>query len=320
MVGVILSLKIMDIILWGGILFVSLFILVKSADYFTLGSEKIGLFLGLSPFIVGATIVSIGGSMPELATSILAALGGEKNFAIDNVIGSNIANTLLIGGLVSIFVGTLKVKEELIDVDLPFFFMSSALFLLFIMDGQFTWQEGVLTLIMLTVFIFYTLSSDIKSIQNTQKVESFQASWILYIIGGSVGIFFGAKYTIEAVSQLGEILGIASSIITMLVVAVGTSLPELVISIRASLKGKHSIALGNIFGSNTFNSLAVVGVPSLFTTLTTSQTALTFGVPLFIVSTLAFIFTTSDNKIQRWEGMALLILYGVFVGNIIGFL
>lgn len=136
----------------------------------------------------------------------------------------------------AIFVGTLKVKEELIDVDLPFFFMSSALFLLFIMDGKFTWQEGIISLIMLTVFIFYTLSSDVRGIEIDEKITKFQTSWLFFILGGSVGIFFGAKYTIESVSRLGEILGIAPSIITMLVVAVGTSLPELVISTRAALK------------------------------------------------------------------------------------
>lgn len=308
----------MDILIWSAVLAVSLFVLVKSADFFTSWAENIGIFFGLSPFIVWATIVSIGGSMPELATSILWAIDGKTDFAVDNVIGSNIANTLLIWWLVAVIVGTLRVKEELIDVDLPFFFMSSALFVLFVSDGVFVWQEGVISLIMLTVFIFYTLSNDVKTDETPTKTKQFQFWWIVALLLWGVGIFFWAKYTIDSVTQLWEILSIPSSIITMLVVAVGTSLPELIISVRAATQWKHSIALGNIFGSNTFNSLAVVGVPSLFVPLSASHTALAFGIPLFIVSALAFIFTTSDNKIQKWEWMALLVLYWVFVGNIIG--
>lgn len=131
----------MDILIWGAVLLVSLFVLVKSADYFTIGAENFGLYFGMSSFIVGATIVAIGGSMPELATSLLSALSGSTDFAIDNVIGSNIANTMLIGGIAAIAVGRLTVKEKLLDVDIPFFFISSALFVLFISDGVFNSRE-----------------------------------------------------------------------------------------------------------------------------------------------------------------------------------
>jgi len=130
----------MDVIIWLVILVVSLFWLVKSADYFTLWAENFGLYFGMSSFIVGATIVAIGGSMPELATSLLSALDWKTSFAVDNVIGSNIANTLLIGWIAAISVWTLTVKEKLIDVDLPFFFISSALFVWFISDGIFNYK------------------------------------------------------------------------------------------------------------------------------------------------------------------------------------
>ncbi|MCD5374900.1 calcium/sodium antiporter [Candidatus Gracilibacteria bacterium] len=310
----------MDILLWGVVLVIALFGLVKSADYFTLGAEKFGLYFGMSSFIVGATIVAIGGSMPELATSLLSALDGKTSFAVDNVIGSNIANTLLIGGISAITVGTLTVKKKLIDVDLPFFFISSALFVLFISDGIFNYKEGIISLVMLVLYIFYTLSDTTDDEENANSPKEFKTIWMVYILCGIVGIFIGAKYTIESVTKLGELLDISPSIITMLAVAIGTSLPELIISVRSAMAGKHSIALGNIFGSNTFNVLAVVGVPSLFTTLTVSDSALQIGVPFFIVATLGFIFTTSDNTIQKWEGMALLILYSTFIANIIGWM
>jgi len=310
----------MDILIWWMVLVVALFWLVKSADYFTLWAENFGLYFGMSSFIVGATIVAIWGSMPELATSLLSALGGQKSFAVDNVIGSNIANTLLIWWIAAIVVWTLKVKEKLIDVDLPFFFISSALFVLFISDGTFNYKEGIISLFMLVLYIFYTLSDTTDDEENETSPKNFKHIWIVYIVLGMLGIFIGAKYTIQSVTKLWELLHISPSIITMLAVAIGTSLPELIISVRSAMAWKHSIALGNIFGSNTFNVLAVVGIPSLFTTLTVSESALTIGIPFFIVASLAFIFTTSDNTIQKWEGMALLILYSAFIANILGWM
>lgn len=145
------------------ILFLSLTILVKSADIFTTSSERIGLYFGLSSFIVGATIVSIGSSLPELATSLLSILSGKPEqlkFTIDNIIGSNIANCLLVSGTAALAVKNLKVKEQLISVDVPFFFISSALFLLFIKDGSFSWREGLLSLILLTVLFFIRLKTN----------------------------------------------------------------------------------------------------------------------------------------------------------------
>jgi cation:H+ antiporter len=310
----------MDILLWLAVLVAALFWLVKSADYFTQWAESFGLYFGMSSFIVGATIVAIWGSMPELATSLLSALDGKTSFAVDNVIGSNIANTLLIWWIAAIAAWTLKVKEKLIDVDLPFFFISSALFVLFISDGIFNYKEGIISLAMLVLYVAYTLSDRTIDEENESTPKDFKNIWIVYIVLGIIGIFIGAKYTIESVTQLWELLNISPSIITMLAVAIGTSLPELIISVRSAMAGKHSIALGNIFGSNTFNVLAVVGIPSFFTTLTVSESALSIGIPFFIVATLGFIFTTSDNTIQKWEGIALLILYSAFIGNILGWM
>jgi len=314
----------MEILIWLTVLIVSLAVLVKSADYFTEAAEGVGKYLGLSSFIIGATIVSFGSSMPELATSLLALRDGVTDFAIDNIIGSNIANTLLVAGLASIAVVTLKVKEELIDVDLPFFFMSTAVFILFVMDGQFTWKEGILSLLMLGIFIVYTIKTGTDEAEERQGIDKTARGlislWksIVIIVVSILFIFVSSKYTIDSVSHLAEMMHVAPAIITMLAVAFGTSLPEIIISVRAALAGRHSVALGNVFGSNTFNVLAVAGVPSLFGTLTVSAEAFAIGIPILIVASFAFIFTTSDDQIQKWEGMALLVIYAVFVGKITG--
>jgi len=314
----------MEILLWLGALAASLTLLVFSADYFTRAAERIGLYFGLSSFIVGATIVSVGSSMPELATSIFGVLNGVSSFPVSNAIGSNIANCLLVGGVCSIAVGTLKVDEKLIDVDLPFFFISTALFLLLIMDGAITWLDATIMLVMLAVFTLYTIFDQDKSkiatlvSETLSKKPKLNFSDAIFLIGGAVGIFFSADFTIRSVTELAALLNISSSVVAMLAVALGTSLPELVVSLRACLAGKHSIALGNIFGSNTFNILAVTGIPAFFGTVTISPEALTIGIPFLIATTLAFIFVTTDDRIQKWEGYALLVLYVAFVGKLTG--
>ena len=314
----------MELLGWIAVLVVSLAILVKSADFFTEAAERIGLFFGLSSFIVGATIVSFGSSMPELATAIFALMQGQTNFAVDNIIGSNIANSLLVAGLAAVAVGTLKVKKQLIDVDVPFFFMSSAVFVLFIYDGVFTAIEGVISLVMLGVFIAYTIYAGTDDVEDHEESENKKptAQQVFISLGivvvSILAIVFSSKYTIDAVTEIATLMSVAPAIITMLAVAFGTSLPEIIISVRAAMAGRHSVALGNVFGSNTFNVLAVAGIPSFFGTLTVSDTAFAIGVPFLIVASLAFIFTTTDDKIQKWEGMALLIIYVAFVGKVTG--
>lgn len=310
----------MELLQWSIVLIVALFGLVKSADFFTHGAENIGQYFGLSSFIVGATIVSVGSSMPEIATSIIGVVNGDPSFPISNVIGSNIANCLLVGGICAIAVGTLKVKQRLIDVDLPFFFMSTALFLLFCMDRQFTLLEGIICLLLLVIFTVYTIK-DTDEDEPEAVVEKPKITFkeLLFIGGGIIGIYFGANYTIQSVSEIALILSISPSIVTMIAVAIGTSLPELIVSVQAARAGKHSIALGNIFGSNTFNALAVTGLPVFFGTLTVSEDAWKIGIPFLIATSLGFIFVTQDDKIKKWEGYALLVLYIAFVGKLTGF-
>lgn len=314
----------MDILLWLGALVGSLTLLVLSADKFTQAAERIGLFFGLSSFIVGATIVSVGSSLPELTTSIMAVLKGVTDFPVSNAIGSNIANCLLVGGICAIVVKTLKVEQKLIDVDLPFFFISTALFVLLVIDKEITMIDASLMLLLLVFFALYTIFDQEKNklsafvseaLSKRPKLKFMDA---VFLIGGAVGIYFSADFTIQSVTRLADILNISSSIVAMLAVAIGTSLPELVVSLRASMAGKHSIALGNIFGSNTFNILAVTGVPAFFGKVTISDDAWYIGLPFLIVTTFGFIFVTSDDRIQKWEGYALLVLYLAFVGKLIG--
>lgn len=322
----------MDILVWLGALVISIGILLKASDAFTEYSELFGRNIGLSPFIIGATIVSMGTSMPELVTSFIASTSGDTelmSFAIDNIIGSNIANALLVIGLTAIIVKGLNVSKVLIDIDLPFFFMASGMFVLFILDGNFTWKEGLITMMLSCVFLLYTLSQEERvseEVTHEPQVLKFlnfkrkaSPGLLLLLITVSAGfIFVGGKGTIESVLNLSDLLGLPSSLLTLIVVAFGTSLPEIVVSIIAARKGNHAIAIGNAFGSNIFNVLLVSAIPSFFATLQVSDLAMTVGIPFFIVASFACIFSTLDNKVRFWEGWGLFILYGAFVFTVTG--
>ncbi len=320
-----------EIIFWFIVLAISLVVLVKAADYFTAYSEKLGLALGLSSFIIGATIVAIGTSLPELVSSLFAVLqSGVTEFVADNIVGSNIANALLILGLGALFARTLRVNTALIDVDLPFFFMSMAVFVFFAWDGTISVIEGVFLLIFFVIFVIYNTKSQGATDDDKEQMDELKeqfnkkkkkgevpyGKYILFIILSAAGVAISAKFLIDSVLTLSDLLGISSSFLTITVVAIGTSLPEVLTSIAAIRLGNHGIAIGNVFGSNTFNALLVAGVPALFGDLSVSNLAFTLGLPFLVIATFAAVFTTFDNKVRMWEGVAMLFLYVVFLAKI----
>lgn len=317
------------IILWIGILLVSLFFLIKSADYFTEYSEKIGLIFGMSSFIIGATIVAVGTSLPELVSSLFALQAGEVSFVIDNIIGSNIANALLILGIGGVVAKTLVARTSLIDVELPFFFMSMAAFVYFIMDKVISRSEGIALLGLLVIFIIYQINQkpDLEDVEEMQDIEDLYKGknkkkdiikYSIIIIASVAVISVSAKYLIDSILTLSELLKISSSTLTITVVAFGTSLPEILTSIAAIKRGNHGMAIGNVLGSNTFNLLLIAGLPAIMTPLTINPQTFLIGLPFLVISTFIAIFVLFDNKIRPWEGVAMLFFYGIFIAKIIG--
>ncbi len=336
----------MEILLWASLLVVSLYLIVKSANYFTEYSEKFGIAIGLSSFIIGASIVAIGTSLPELVSSLFAVVGsGTTEFVADNIVGSNIANALLILGVGALYVRKnkiLEVKTSLINVDLPFFFSSMALFVYFALDRKITFAEGVFLLIFFLIFLIYTIKSQSKETKREDKEElqdlekTFEkeegielkskkkskdapfVKYIIIILASMAVLALSAKYLIDSILTISELLNISSSMLTITVVAVGTSLPEVLTSLAAIRRGNYGIVLGNVFGSNTFNLLLVGGLPALFSTLRVSDEAYVIGVPYLVIGTFIAIFVTFDNKVTKWEGISLIFLYVVFIAKIVG--
>jgi len=315
----------MLIFLWSALFIISLILLVKSADWFIESSEKIARRLKISPFIIGVTIVAFGTSLPELATSLIAVFQNKSEIVVADVIGSNITNILLVVGLSAIFARGLLIKRNIIDLDLPLLLYTSVIFSFVILDKNVNFFEAIILLLTFFVYLFYTIKNkkekddqgEDKILTANEKIwqkkEKINLPTVLYFFAGIVGLIIGAKYTIESIIQLSQLLNIATSFLAISVVALGTSLPELFVSVSAALKKKYEIAVGNALGSNIFNSLFVVGVPALFKDLVVDDLTIIIGFPFFAVATLIFIISGISRRINFWEGIMFIIIYGVFI-------
>ncbi len=309
--------------LWLGIFIFSLAVLIKSADWFTAAAEKIGEAFRVSPFMIGITIVSVGTSLPELATSLIGLWQGDSTIAIANAVGSNIANILLVVGVAAIVGGALKVNRSLIDIDLPLLLGVTLLVTFMLWDGDMIWQEGLVAILFYIVYIFYSAKISekrdyipfVNRFHLERKIHHIKIPWsAMGILGlGAIGVYFGADWTVKATLKIAEILQVNSSAVVMSALAVGTSLPELIVSASAAFKGKYEIALGNVFGSNIFNLLIVVGVPALFAPLTVDENSLIIGLPVMVLATIIYTFSGISQKINKWEGMIYIFLYFIFV-------
>lgn len=317
-------------LIWIVIFIASIIVLVKASDFFTDAAEHIGMYFGMSKFIIGVTIVAIGTSLPELMTSIIAVVSGNSEIVVGNVIGSNITNIFLVLAVIAIIAKKISVKYDIINIDMPFLMGSAMLLALTLIDGQFTLPEAILFILATGLYIFYgTHSEEAKSKRAKRKnarkiakkeVKKEKLGWapILTLIFSTIFIYVGAKFTIDSVVELAKLFNIGTDIIAVTVVALGTSLPELAVSISAARKGRTEMAIGNVLGSNIFNSFGVMGIAALFGTISVPQEMLTLGLPIMIVATLMYFFITLDRKTTKWEGWLLIIFYLFFLGYTLG--
>ncbi|MBU0666068.1 MAG: calcium/sodium antiporter [Nanoarchaeota archaeon] len=314
------------IILWIIMLIVSIIILVKSADFFTTAAEKIGLFFKMSPFIIGVTIVSIGTSLPELASSILAVIHKSSEIVVGNVVGSNIANILLVFGASVIITKLMKNSFEEINFNMPLLIASTILILIMSLDGTFSFIEGLVCIFGYIIYlghIFYKkekVQIELDEKVRTRCDKKKLCKNILVLLITTVAIYFSAKYTVVSIIKLSEILSFGTEVIAATVVALGTSLPELSVTIIATKKGKSAMAIGNVLGSNIFNSFIVIGISALISNLKVTTTMMTFGVPFMFLTTLLFFFIMRDKKVSRWKGWMFILLYLFFIVKLFGLL
>ena len=301
----------MDLITCLGMFVVSLTVLLKASDWFIDSAEEIGLSLGISPFIIGVTIIAFGTSLPELAASIAAVLAGDSEIVVGTVIGSNITNIALVLGLVAIIAKEIKLEYNIWHIDMPFLWGSAFLLWLALRDFQFTLFEGLLFMGGIALFLGYSFKSDEGDEDEDRKKASLK-SYALLILGG-VLVSVGATYVIEAIKGLSTLAGISPAIIALTAVALGTSLPEVIVSLSAVKKGKTSIAVGNVLGSNIFNTYVVMAIPSFFGNLSIPKDLVISDVPLMMIMTILFGIIANNKKITRWEGTLLILFYLFFI-------
>ena len=300
----------------------SLCLLIGGAELLVKGASRLAVTLGISPLIIGLTVVSFGTSAPELAVSIKAALSDNASIALGNVIGSNIFNVLFILG-VSAIVTPLIVAQQMVRFDVPLMIIVSVCVLLFSLNNQISPVEGLLLvsgLIAYTVFLIYQSRKESEEIneeyarefgEDKKKVTHTSKNIILIMIG-LVLLVLGSRWLVSSAVSIAEYLGVSKAIIALTIIAAGTSMPEVVTSVVASFRGERDIAVGNVVGSNLFNLLGVLGVSSLIAPngISVPQSMINFDMPIMIavaIVCLPIFFT--ENKISRFEGFVFLGYY-----------
>nr|WP_272889453.1 calcium/sodium antiporter [Stutzerimonas stutzeri] len=306
-------------------LIAGLVLLVAGAEVLVRGAAKLAAQFGIPPLIIGLTVVAFGTSAPETAVSVQASINGSGDIAIGNVLGSNIANVLLILGMTSL-IAPLIVSRQLIRLDVPIMIGASLLTYALAWDGALSRLDGALLFALVVSYTLFLIISSRRASAAATADDEFAREFGLsaqpkpyaslinagLVIGGLVLLVAGSHFLVEGAVSLARALGLSELVIGLTVIAVGTSLPELATSILAAIRGERDIAVGNIVGSNIFNLLCVLGLASLVSpeAIGVAANALAFDFPVMIAVALAClpIFFTGYS-INRWEGLLFLAYY-----------
>ena len=313
---------ILDIIL----LVVGFIVLIKGADIFVDGASSIAVNFKISKMLIGLTIVAFGTSAPEFAVSVKSLISGNGDIVLGNVIGSNILNILLILGISSLF-HFLNVKNNTVKKELPITLLITTLFAVLLSDhlfdsnitNAFTRSDGIVLLLFFLVFIYYLISMARNKIDDDQNEKYMSMSKsIVYTILGLVCIIVGSNFVVDSASSLAAIIGISEKMISLTVIAFGTSLPELVTSVTATKKGEYDIAIGNVVGSNIFNIGMVIGLPiAMFGGISDITFNYIDLIVMLLSALLLFIFSFKDKRISKKEGIIFLILFVIYYSYVI---
>jgi len=294
---------------------IGIIFLWKGSDILVEGTSNTAAKLGISSIIISLIIVAFGTSAPEFAISFGAALQNRADITLGNIIGSCIANILLVIGISSI-IKPIKIKKSIIRREIPIFVAASIILFIFSFFGfldSYHYFGGLIFLILFILFIVYFVQCARKERKNYNKYEEGSIKKnIFFIIIGIAGVVFGAWLLIESAITIADYLSIPPFVIALSMVAIGTSLPELVVSAMAAYKGKSDIAIGNVLGSNVFNIFLILGVSALFIPLQTADYI--YHLIFLLIATFIMIpVVYTGHVISRLEGVFFLVLYSVFI-------
>ena len=332
----------MDIILEIIFLLIGFVCLIKGADYFVEGSSAVAKKLKVPSIVVGLTIVAVGTSLPELAVSSFASAKNSNAIALSNVIGSNIFNLLMVLGITSLFMA-IKVKTSILKREMPFLVIISALLLFLGGDalwfggiigkvnifrfangeatiGEVSRIDGILLLVLFVGFIGWTVSYALRERANMEDSdEEFlpNIKCALYLIGGAAAIVIGGDVVVDCAKSLALAAGMSETLVGLTIVALGTSLPELVTSAVAGSKGEADIAVGNVVGSNIANILLVLGVSATISPVSVTTMSLIDAAISIIATVIVFIMAGTSKKIAKKEGIVLVLIYAAYMAYIL---
>ena len=303
------------ILIQVALLLVGFVFLIKGSDFFVDGASSIASLLKIPTIIVGLTIVALGTSAPEAAVSITSSLTGSNALAVSNVIGSNLFNMLMVIGI-SALLSNLVMEKSVLEKDLPFLVGITLLWAIFIIIGwDITNIEGIILLIILVAYISLLVYNTRKSGEATEVEEPkfTLPKSIIFILVGLAGIVLGGDLVVDSASAIAIALGMSETLIGLTIVAIGTSLPELVTSITALKKGENQLVIGNVIGSNIFNILFVLGASSAISAIPLDSSMLIDVIFMLAVTVLCFIFGKTQEKYDKKEGVILIVLFVVYM-------
>lgn len=308
------------------LLVVGFVVLIKGADFFVDGASGVAANFKVSKMLIGLTIVSFGTSAPEFAVSVKSLLSGNGDIVLGNVIGSNILNILLILGVSALF-HSLTVKNNTVKKELPITMLITIAFAALMSDNifdksiknAFTRLDGFILMLFFLVFIYYLISMARNKIENEKDEETISMKKaIIFTIVGLIGIILGSNFVVDSASAIAQALGVSERLISLTIIALGTSLPELVTSVTATRKGEFDIAIGNVVGSNIFNIGMVIGIPvTLFGGIGSIAFSYIDLIIMVVSAVLLFMFSFNDYKISKREGIIFLLLFLAYYSYVI---
>lgn len=298
-------------------LIVGFVLLIKGADFFVEGSSGIAKAFRVPSMIIGLTIVAMGTSAPELSVSVSAALQGSNAIAISNVIGSNIFNLMVVCGVCAMM-KDLPIKKETLKAEFPIAIGAGLLLLVFGLDKNLSRVEGIVFIVLFAIFLGWMIKSALASRKNGEAEEEDEVKslpiWqcLVYIVGGLIAVVYGGDLVVESATSIAKAFGLSETLIGLTIVAIGTSLPELVTSVVAAKKGEVDMAIGNVIGSNIFNILLILGVSGAIMPMAVAAESIIDLVLLTVMSLVVYVFGWSKQKINRMEGAAMVVMYVLY--------
>lgn len=308
---------IMNVILLVILFAISIYLLIRSSDSFVDAATVIADKLGVSHFIIGLTVVSIGTSLPELGAAVVAALANNSDIVIGDIVGSNIANTAFVLGI-GILMSSINIKKSHFKIDAPLLLLVTSVFFVMALDGVYNFIDGIVLLILFVLYILFLVKRDdlVAEAADDIRIEHNKktSSQIFIILIAVAVLFLSAKLLVYSGIGIASAFGVSDALIGLIGIAVGTSLPELAVTISSAKKGNTQMLLGNVIGSNVSNILLIGGISALITPIFVAQSIMFFIYPiLMFVTVLLLIFMRLRPQFRTMEGVSFLIIYMFFI-------